>query len=311
MTSFSLASYAIRVKDKKRNLYVPQIDNFAGGADIFDIFDRYLNILKNNLAHDHKHKKLMQVIYLNSNHRILNGIIETGEYGYESNLCDINSGSVSHRRQIHEAEMVPFYSLISLPRKVDEGIIILQRFKQFGIRKVLLGDFNNYFASQCPNFSIEVNPLIPEQLVSQYLHDGRITKIRFIRFSIPRDVADAYDVQGHVEEEGYTELVVSARRNKHIPILGRIHEFLNGNRELRGLIELQNFEYDTVKVEVEINKNHRTIDLANLHKIRAYYDITEEVQISDSGHPSFDSIDTVAMRLLGDLSEAIGRRREF
>lgn len=311
MTRFSLASYSIRVKDKKRNSYVPRIDNFAGGADIFDIIDRYLNNLKNNLAHDHEHKKLMRVIRLNSNQRILNSIIETGEYGYESNLCDINNGSVSHKRQIHEAEMMPFYFLISLPRNVDEGIIILQRFKQFGIRKILLEDFNNYFTSQCPNFSIETNPLIPEQLVSQYLHDGRITKIRFIRFNIPKDIADAYDTQDHVEEGGYTELIASAKRNKYLPIFGRIQEFLNGNRELRRIIELQNFEYDTVKVEVEINKNHRTIDLANLHKIRAYYDITEEVLISDSGHPSFDSIDNVAMRLLKDLSEAMGRRREI
>lgn len=306
MARYSLAAYTLRVKDKANNQYV-QIDNFNNGIDIFNVFNTYLSNLTTNSAHDSRERKLLRVENLTAHprERILNGIIGTGEWGYESVLYDITRDLESHRRRTNEAEILPFYYLINLPRNSNDGIIILQRFQQFGIRGVLLKDFNTYFDSQWPEFKIEINPLVPEQLVTQYLSEGRITKLRFIQFRLPNDLANFYESQDHIEEEGHTELVVCAKRNRYIPVVSRIQEYMDHRRELRRLIELQNFEYDTVKVEVMIHKNRRTIDLSNLNKIKAYYDITEELQVSDTGHPQFDSIDNIAESLLRDLTAAL------
>ena len=147
MTRFSLSSYTIRVKNEAKKSY-ERIDNLNGGTDLFNILNDYLSNRKANLAHDRKHKKLLGVDKIISKDRLLNGIIETGDYGYESNLKNIDLGSISHKRKINEAEMLPFYYLMHLPKNNDEGIVILQRFKQFGIRKHLLDDFRDYFTSK-------------------------------------------------------------------------------------------------------------------------------------------------------------------
>ena len=305
MAKYSLATYTIRVKDEFNNQV--QIDNFGNGVDIFTLFNTYLTNLRTNSSRDQNTRKILRVENLNSQNRNLYGIIDTGEWGYESILYDINREIESHRRLIVEAEMLPFYYSLHLPRNSDEGIIILQRFQQYGIKGVFLKDFNNFFSSQCPGYKIEINPLVPERLINQYLNEGRITKIRFVRFGMPTDFADAFNIhnQVHVEQEGNTELVVSAGRNSSLPIVGTIMNFINGRRELRRLVELQNFEYDNIKLQVIINKNPRTIDLSHLSRLRAYYDITDDVQIGENGHPVFDSIHNIAEHLLGDLVETM------
>ena len=206
--------------------------------------------------------------------------------------------------------MLPFYFLLYLPKRANEGIVLLQRFKQFGIRTIFLQDINQYFSLQYPNLEIEMNPLVPEQLINQYL-DGRIIKLRFIRFNFPEDLADfIYNNQNHVEEEGSTEYVVSVKRGGNINLKERFHEVVDGRRNLKDLIEIQkiqNFDYDNVKIEVMIGKNRRTIDLSHLDRIRAYYDITNDIILGDNGHPDFDSINSIAEQLLKDLLNSITR----
>lgn len=311
MAKFSLSTYTIRVLEKSSNSYV-KIDKFGKkdktdtGSDIFKILNEYLSQLVITSSLNRSEKKILHVHKINSDARTLNGIIETGEFGYESNLYNVNNETISHKRQTNEAELLPFYFLIEIPNNVDEGIVILQRFKQFGIRTTILKDFTDFFNNIYPDFRIELNPLVPEKLIDQLLNKGRITKIRFIRFGLHADITDVYDTQDHKEDIGYTELVVSAKRNKNISISGRIQEFLKGEKELNSLIELRNFEYDNIKLGIDFKKNHRTIDLSNLHKLRAYYDITDDVTVGDNGHPSFDSIDYLAKHLIEDLFEAIG-----
>ncbi len=304
--TISLSSYIIRVKvkNKDKNTYA-QIDSFDGKSDLLDEFKSYLSNLSTKSSLDEKQRKLIGVNKISSDSRLLNGIVETGEYGYESDLKNKDTGVISYTRKIDEAEMLPFYFLISVPKNAHEAILILQRFRQFGIRKYLLNDFNNYFASKYANFGIEINPLVPETLIQQYLDNGKVFKIRFIRNGVHEDLADAYDEQGEIELEGYTELVVSAKRNSRIPLLNTIRECLKGNKQLNKLVEIHDFDYDNVKVELVVNKKHRTINLGSLQRIRSNYDVTNLVKINQNGHPSFESIDSVGRDLLGDLSETV------
>jgi len=164
MAKFSLSSYTIRVKDKTNNSYVP-IDLFDGKDDLFNIINSYLSDPSTNSSLNSKQRKLLSVSKIFSKDRALNGIIETGEYGYESKMYNIKTDSTSYNRQTHDAEMLPFYFLINLPKNTDEGVLILQRFKQFGIRKHFLEVLNTNFSLKYPSFRIEINPLVPEYLM--------------------------------------------------------------------------------------------------------------------------------------------------
>jgi len=300
MARYSLATYTIRIKDKVRDIYVP-INNIQNGTDFLNVMDNYLSNRHMNMAHQQAQRKLLKIRNFTRQNRVFSGIVETGEYGYEAELLDVNSSRTTHRSSVSEAEMLPFYFLIFLTQNTDEGILILQRFKQYGIRTIFGRDINEYISSQFHSLELQINPLVPSRLINEYLNNGRILKLRFIRFSFPPDIADAYDTQYHVEEEGYTEYVISAKRRGSIPILGRILEVLNGQRQLNELIEIQSFEYDKVKVEVDLNGNKRTIDLSDMSKLRAYIDVSQSVRLGNDGHPLFESIDEIAQGLLQDL----------
>ena len=316
MTNIYLTGYSFRVVSKKRNIVLDEDQEDGTKSktpDIFQELSTYLAKISSDYDHNSDIKKLMKIDNLIINpddNRCLSGIIKTGEYGYESELIKVPEKLLSHKRITDEAEMLPFYFLISLPKGRDEGIVILERFGQKGVRRIFRDSFNKYFSRMYPNYRIEMNPLVTKKLVDYYMNHGGLKKIRFIRFGMGKNIEDAYDRKDHEEKEGYMELIAHAERGlgKYLPLKGRVNEFLSGKRELKRLIELQeyNFEYDNIKLELEVNKKSRTIDLSDLYKIRAYYDITDRVRMSENGHPLFDSIDQNAHNLLDDLSVAIG-----
>ena len=201
--------------------------------------------------------------------------------------------------------MLPFYFRLWVPAKKDEALLVLQRTGQFGIRKALWQAICKYFEAKHNAFAPSIHPLIPEQVVKQNLERGHVTKIRFVRFGVRSDIADAYDTQDHVEEIGTMQLVVTARRGKTLPLVGRLKDVVSGKRQLQNMIELQDFPYDTVKVELNVNGRTRTVDLGNLGRARAYYDVDKDVKRGANGHPLFDSIDKVAEELLTDIRKHV------
>jgi hypothetical protein len=106
---------------------------------------------------------------------------------------------VNKVRTPREAGMLPFYFLFRLPQGADEGLLILQRFSNFGIRRILAYDLNGYFSKFYPDYLIQLNPLIAPEVWKTYLSDGRILNIRFVKFGVPTDLADQLPAD-HVED---------------------------------------------------------------------------------------------------------------
>ena len=292
----------MRLKDKDTKSFLP-LDRFEEMQDFLSFFREYLNDRISDYYVDVERRKLLRVSRASSSKskRVLRGIVLSGEYGYEADLYDMEASTVSYRRSQRDAEMMPFYFLVHLPKGVNEGILILQKRAQFGIRTAFLRDFEHYFNEFYPRIQIEINSLVPPQLINRYLQDGNLTTLRFIRFRIPSDVIDSYEGGGHVEEEGTAELVIKARRRDGIPLLARVRDVVNGNRSVTEMIELRDFDYDNVKVEIELNGKRKIFDLSNIMSLQANYDITQDVAIGGDGHPVFESIDALALDLLEDF----------
>lgn len=305
MPRFFLSAYTVRVRNPSADTY-EQLGNFDGqGSDLFIVFNDYLQRRRviDPLANEGARKVLRVTRSENPQRtRNISGIIEAGDYGFTSRLYDTDQNLFSYNRRTVEAELLPYFFITQLPRQVDEGVLVLQRTGQYGIRTLLSQDFDREFSELYPSRRIEINPLIPQQMIQDYLLNGRIAKIRLVKFSISSDIAENYDVGDHEESLGYEEHVIVAQRRHNIPLVGRIREFLNQERNLTRIVEIQNFEYNNVKIEVELNGNRRTIDLSHLERLRAQYDVTEDVEIGPDGHPTFASIDNFSVGLLNDIS---------
>ena len=308
MARFSLGCYTVRLIDKSTGQNLPLGDSMLG-SDLMTVFHQYLQARVAKFSIDHERQKLWRVLRPHATDSTVNGIVETGEYGYTADLYNVNTETVSYQRIGTDAEMMPFYFLAQLPTHRDEGVILLQRRSNLGIRTIFLKDFAEDFESSYQGFKVVFNPLVPKQLLNQYLQDGRLTKIRFIRFGLPADLSDAYDAGGHIETEGTAELVLTPGRGQSFPVVNRLLEVINGRLGVNEMIELHGHEYDNVKVELDVGGSKKTLDLSDQLNIRAYVDITSDIRIDRNGHPEFSSIDAVARDLMGSLLVELGTGR--
>jgi len=346
MARHTLASYIIRVVNEQGEY--KQVDNFGNGSDLFNVFKEYLNYRANRPSIDKDSKKIAYISDLwieddqiiedreevsnqledreevsnqseieetkeKKDGRMLRGIIGSGEYGYGSVILDAaNNCAKSYEKSITEADSFPYYFLIKIPKNTNEGVLMLERFKTLGIKTTFFNDFREYFRRTYPNFDIKINYATTAGIIKHWMFNGRVTKVKFIQFTVPKNMEEIYDVQNHGEVLGYVETNMIATRNSDlsdIPVLNRLFRMVNPNfkiEDAKNMIEISDMSYDNLKFESTMGKNRRTFDLSHLDKVLPYYDISSEVTIDNNGHPSFESIDTIAKEYLKDISKTMG-----
>jgi hypothetical protein len=304
----SLASYAIRVWNIDEREADP-ISSFADDSDLFDFLNDFFVGLKTKVAHDASVQQVLRVKTLNVVGRQLSGIIETGEYGSESELWDVKKASLAHMRKTTEADMIPFYFLVDLPKGPDEGLLVLERRGMSGIRQVLYHAVSSEFDHKFKDHRLRFDPLVQGKELEKYVK-GKIESIRFVRFDIPKDISDAF-ASGHKEVKGRVELVVHAQRGKSLPLNDMLSRFLRGGTKVGELIALDEtkFKYENIKMQSRVGRSRRTIDLARTKHLRSYHDISDTVQFDPkSGNPKFDSIHGLATALAEQLKSQMYKK---
>ena len=111
------------------------------------IFHQYLQARVTDYSIDREGQKLWRVRRTCAKDSTVNGIVETGEYGYTADLYNVDTETISYQRIGADAEMMPFYFLTHLPAHRDEGVILLQRRSHLGIRTIFLKAFAEYLGT--------------------------------------------------------------------------------------------------------------------------------------------------------------------
>ena len=301
MARFSLGCYGVSVREAWRADEPLCLGGFSQGESLLELFLSYLEEREESHSNDVDHQTLSKVESHTLDGSCVSGIVEVGDYGFTANLIDVNRRRRSYERKTIDAELLPYYFLAYLPSEEKRGVFILQRSSRRGIRTRFLGAFEEYFRSVCPSYRIGINPFVSEKLLDEYLKGGRLTKIRFLKFGLPTDLADAYESEGFEEMTGHAEFILSPERGAGFPLMKRIRDIALGKRDIGAMYELVGEEHDNVKVEIDLGGNLRTIDLSDTMKMRSYIDISEEVRLENSGHPKFSSIDRISRDLLQEL----------
>jgi len=302
-----LAAYTIRVvKNKERGEKENQspqyctLSSFDGHNDFRNVMENFLNHLKINIKNE-IYKTYMKVLRIENEGRSICGILESGIYGLSSNIRDVDTDSIAHKKKKNHADVLPFYLLAYIPEDTDEGILILQRTGKYGIRSNFGSSIEKYFSAHYRGFTVEINTLLQEEIIKKILYSGTIKKLRCVKYQAPVDSFDGLD-DGHNETSYNMEVVLSANR---IPVMEKIKSFFDLKENVRSLIELRdfNFSYDTVKVEVEVDGSLRTFDLGHLNRTRTYFDISDSTRLDADDHPVFESIHEITKCYLNEMIE--------
>jgi hypothetical protein len=302
MKRITLAPYAVRVKKAYTRREYEITSSFSEDDDLCDILHRFLLGLSKKASLNKDLKQVLEAEDISLDDREIEGTLNSGEYGVEGLIRDVNTWKVTYRKKTNEAEMLPFYFLFDLPEARTKGFLLLQRTGVFGIHSALTSVLGALFTEEFPEYRLVVNPVVPQGLIDQYVGaDAEMTEIRFIRHSLSSDISARLSASGR-EKGGTMELVVKLKEKGGFPFRSNVRRVLNGQRELQNMIELEEirFPYDNVKIKVRVGGKDRVVDLGHPERLRAEYDVTEDLKFSPSGHPTFESIAKAAHDLLAD-----------
>ena len=309
MPSITLAAYTLKVRYKSQR-DIEELGSFGEDAhDLHPILAGYLNELIANATLDEQNKKMLEVSSVNLNDRELKGVIQHGEWGYPTQGKNFRTGRVSYTRTQDDVEPFPFYYLISVPEHARVGIVILQRFGHLGVRQQLLGYFKRRFDEQFPDFSINIAPAAPGALVDEYTGAGATVRaIRFIQFRLPPNLEDRYPNVQEAMKEAYAEFVIYAKKTSRglRGLMADVRNAIHNEGGVQRLTEIADTEANRIKVAVKFGGRTRTLELADTLKMRAYYDITNQVRLNDVGLPRYASINRLAHGLLARQYEELG-----
>lgn len=313
MPSVTLNAYEVTIR-KKRSKDLEVLSDFNNGKDIIDVLYQTLTRWcyegnNPNVVEDSATSKRLRINKesLNPAGRKIEGIIETGEYGYESNVVD-GSGKQTKKINKNESPMLPFYFVGYFPKDKVTGIIIFQKFKNFGVYGVFSKNIKFDFRSQNEDYVISILPLVSRELIDRFFDKGALRQISFKNFLNNKTIVTPSDREISLNEENYyTEYNIIAKRRKKLGIIKRLKAYVSGNDNLNDLVPIHNFEYNEIMVTLQLENHKRTIKLSGLDNIGAFFDITDEVTIDvNTGLPEFDSVAEASKKVLDDVLNITG-----
>jgi hypothetical protein len=241
-----------------------------------------------------------------NNKRVIEGVIEYGEYGSESAIKDTVNHVVVHKKEVTHADMQRFYFLFSLPEQRTKGIMLLQKSGNIGIATQLKGALLASMEAVFPSHSVKFAPLSTQQIFNRYMDRGDLREIRFIKFRLPKSIEDAY-AAGHEEIRGTYEMVIRLRNAHGMPFGGKVKALFAGRGSLNEIIDLgeDRFDADNIKFEMSVGGKRRTVSMRDPRDMRAEYDVSDQVKSGRDGNPMFESLSEVANGLLADLEREL------
>lgn len=255
------------------------------------------------------HNTVLKAEKINNNGYVIKGIIHFGDYGYSAQGFNVVENEISYLRTYNDSELTPHYFLVYLPSDRSTGIILLQRFGVKSIFTTLKQKFTSEFSSKFPNYNLALYPQVPSEVFNS-LREGSLKSIKIVRYVAPDDIAETIKKLGFEEQEGVLSIEFKAKRKGTLlkPAWMNSENFTNNNSFCE--MDLRNISLEgEIQIFVDYLGKRRKICLDNPRKISPYIDATDEVDITSSGHPSFDSIDRYCENLLDLLLKEMGSQR--
>lgn len=183
----------------------------------------------------------------------------------------------------------------NLKQNPDLGILLLQKFKNSGVKSIFHNCLFHYIKAINQDLSISVNPILSTNLLEKMEKAEKISALRFIKREVPKECADKVMLDKHTEL--YEERVFRYKRGKK-GVDGSL-KFLKSKMEevIKDLklvtypyVEIENETYDEVKIELSKKGGKTTLTLSEQSEFREHFIIDEKDIILNGGHPTEDSM---------------------
>jgi len=311
MSAFKFTPYFVRVKKKYTDNYLDleKIPTGNGDEKIINIlWDMCQGYNKDVYLKDEEQKTMFIEDLTNDNkNHIVSGITKTGEYGIETDFYDTkNRKRIPSARKKEHSEEKPFFFLFHTPRIKNKeiGILILQKFKQFGMKSIFESALKEKIITLNSDLIIEIHPIINNTLLEELEKSDRLVELKLIKRKVPKDVADKNLIENY--EDIYEERSFKVRKKRDLKLKPVKDRILSSLKNIHyPYIEIQDEFYDEVKLIVEEGGSKRTISITDLPKFRENMPLNDDELKFDKGFPTKDSLLPLAKKYVEDINKKI------
>lgn len=327
--NYSLALYSITIHkrlDRSRKLV---LTDFHHGQNLYDIAHEMLTSIKYKEGvdqekgkleekKDSKEKKFFRIMkkkdsdVLEDRRPYLTGIIESGEYGTEENIVNVETGK-TRKKTLEDALLRPFYFMLYIPRGATTAILLLERISNLGIltifEKKLQEAVSKKVGEGMKDFTLSITPLTIESVMKKHMSIiGGAKKVVLNRVKLSNFTASKIS-GGELDdtEVGSMELTLNAPRNKNINILSWLHKLRDDSiaEKAERFYSVDGIEYADIKFAVEIGGSLRMVSVQDIGKLGTYLDITNQVVLDKTNYPTYASVHKQANVLISDIKKKL------
>ncbi|MDL5511725.1 hypothetical protein QSE00_07880 [Arenibacter sp. M-2] len=310
MDKILLSTYLIKIQDREKNDQI--LSHFNGEDDFFRVFENYLNtIFENILATSDARQTTSLHLTLdapptvdNENRRIY-GHFSTGVSGEQYQIRDVDTREEVLEVQRNHAAFRNIFFYIQMPTQKDNGALILQRKAKFGIKTVFKKTINQYVKEQgYQDYTVLVNNIVHGRVYRRMMADGNLKKVEFIKRRIPSSIEEYYRNGGTPEQIPGT-LKTSMLSPTSLPqnFKNFVNELFTNPDQERIEIEGIDEDFDEVEFELELNGKRKTFYVMHKHRIQPDVDVTAQIEFTDQGEPTLESLIEQSEELIRDLIE--------
>lgn len=314
MNSYSLSVYKITINRRLRKDEKVNLSDFDNGKNFLQLVDSMFISWKDNLnrkvVKDEDVKKVSRLQKVDKeswNYHLhkayVDGIIESGDYGTQEEIIDIETGNPKYTKTTTDAALVPFYFMIYIEPNSQEGYLILERIGNIGILSVLEKAIREFIGPQMSErLTLNIVPYLIPEVLEMNLSAAEGAK-KVILKGVNKN--QFKNIQADtVFSDCKTEVSFVAPKNKFIPQIKSVIDSLTGKKE-NELYKVNNVECQDVAFELDINGSRRTISVAKMTSIGMNIDITKKITTNTTGYPTYKSLFQEAHNILSYLIKNI------
>lgn len=312
MNTFSLSVYRIQINKKFKREEIVILSDYDNGKSFLDQCDKMFQSWRighnNALYKDDKARKVSRIQKDSKGNDIyqkhatyIDGIIESGDYGTQEDIININSGASQYTKKLQDATLIPFYFMIYVLPHASEGYLIVERIGTLGISSLLRTAIDKFIGPQLIEcYTLNIEPyLVPQMLKIGLDAVGGAKKVR-LKGVDKNQFKDLKTEQNF--GECTTEVIFTAPKNKTILDIIPIIQNLTKSKENHESMRVNNIECLDVAFELNINGKSRTITVADMKSLGMNLDITQQVKLGPTNYPTYECLSKEAHTILSYLT---------
>lgn len=296
MNSYSLSVYCLTINKRLKKEQTENLSSFDNGKDFLSLIDTmflsWKQDFEQSLVKDEDAQKVSRLqknsqgTWVYHRHQTyIDGIIESGDYGTQEDIIDIETGKAKYTKTTKDAALVPFYFMFYVVPNACEGYLILERIGNIGILSVLDKAIRDFLGPQMnERLTLNIVPyLVPQILEMNLATVGGAKKV--VLKGVDKNQFKNMQTS-RIFNECTTEVSFVAPRNKFIQEVKNVIDSLKGTAENQ-LYKVNNVECRDVAFELDINGSRRTISVAKMTSIGMNVDITNRTVKDSTGYPAY------------------------